>query len=299
MGRRRFMWIGLIFYFLLALVICALAFFPPARAWAHSRWQAALDRTQRRLSSAGRQLHSGASSAGSGAQQGWVSLWNAARSYAWPLTAAAALLVMVPLTAWLLRDEYRADSFDHTAAREVDERVAALLQGEQLVPPPPLPPEMFMTAEVEQWHPDARNASRQWDLLDGDFRQRLLMAFKLMSERHGYEMVLIEGYRSPERQAALAAMGNSVTLAGAGASYHQYGLAADCAFLRNGRVVISERDPWAARGYELYGEVAAAMGLTWGGAWKSLKDLGHVELRRAGVLRRAGDNRAGTGSSGQ
>ena len=43
------------------------------------------------------------------------------------------------------------------------------------------------------------------------------------------------------------------------------------------------------RGYELYGELAASLGLTWGGGWKSIKDLGHVELRRPGVLRRESD----------
>jgi len=43
------------------------------------------------------------------------------------------------------------------------------------------------------------------------------------------------------------------------------------------------------RGYELYGEVAASLGLTWCGGWKNLKDLGHVELRRPGVLRRAAE----------
>jgi len=62
-------------------------------------------------------------------------------------------------------------------------------------------------------------------------------------------------------------------------SYHQFGLAADVAFKRNGKVVISERDPWAMRGYELYGEVAESVGLTWGGRWKSIKDYGHTEYR--------------------
>jgi len=130
-----------------------------------------------------------------------------------------------------------------------------------------------------------QGASRQWELLDEGFRQRLLLVFKVMAERHGYSMVLIEGYRSPERQATLAAMGSSVTQAGPGASYHQYGLAADCAFLRDGKIAISEREPWVARGYALYGEVAASLGMTWGGGWRSLKDLGHVELARPGVLR--------------
>ena len=67
-------------------------------------------------------------------------------------------------------------------------------------------------------------------------------------------------------------------MAGAWQSYHQYGVAADVAFWRDGRVVISEKDDWAARGYERLGQVAEAHGLTWGGRWR-MRDLGHVEWR--------------------
>ena len=52
-------------------------------------------------------------------------------------------------------------------------------------------------------------------------------------------------------------------------------------FLRDGKLVISEKDPWAMRGYELYGQVAESVGLTWGGRWKMM-DFGHTELRTAG-----------------
>jgi peptidoglycan L-alanyl-D-glutamate endopeptidase CwlK len=53
--------------------------------------------------------------------------------------------------------------------------------------------------------------------------------------------------------------------------------------MRDNKIVISERDPWAMRGYQLYGQVAESVGLRWGGRWKML-DLGHVELARKGVL---------------
>lgn len=99
-----------------------------------------------------------------------------------------------------------------------------------------------------------------------------------MAEKHGYTMVLIEGYRTPERQNALAAIGAHVTRARAYQSYHQHGLAADSAFLSDGKIVISEKNPWAMRGYQLFGEVAESVGLTWGGNWQMM-DLGHVELR--------------------
>ncbi len=166
-----------------------------------------------------------------------------------------------------------------------DRQILGLLDGEHLAPPAALPPEVFTTREVELVRPDIVHASRDWALLDGEFAQRLLWVMKTLREQHGYELVLIEGYRSPERQARLAALGPHVTQAGAHLSYHQYGLAADCAFLREGRIVISERDPWAMRGYQLYGQVAGMAGLNWGGRWK-MQDYGHVELRRGGPLGR-------------
>jgi peptidoglycan LD-endopeptidase CwlK len=205
------------------------------------------------------------------------------------LIAAGAALALAPLLALALRGYVDLDGYDHRQSREVNEQVALLLRGEQLVPPPPVPPEWFTTREVEQARPLIRTASRQWELLDPDFRQRLLVIFKIMREQHGYDMVLLEGYRSPDRQAQLAALGPQVTQAGAFASYHQYGLAADSAFLRDGRIVISEKDQWAAAGYALYGEVARSVGLTWGGGWRSIKDYGHVELRRDGVLQQRPD----------
>jgi len=169
------------------------------------------------------------------------------------------------------------EAFDDNASGG-NHHVAQLLQGEQLVPPPPLPPEVFTTAEVEVVRPLLSGADRRWERMDEAFVQRLLMVFKIMKEQHGYDMALLEGYRSPERQNLLAAQGTQVTNAGAWQSYHQYGLAADCAFLRDGKLVISEKDPWAMRGYALYGQVAEQLGMTWGGRWRMM-DFGHVELR--------------------
>ncbi|MFM0196257.1 M15 family metallopeptidase [Paraburkholderia strydomiana] len=191
------------------------------------------------------------------------------------------ILATPPLVALALRGR-QLFQFDETA-RVPDEKIAALLNGEQLVPPPPLPPEVFATREVEQIRPALKDASRDWNLLDADFRTRLLLVYKIMHEQHGYEMALLEGYRSPERQNRLAQMGSNVTNAAAFQSYHQYGLAADNAFLRDGALVISEKDPWAMRGYQLYGQTAEQVGLTWGGRWKMM-DLGHVEYHKPGFV---------------
>lgn len=201
--------------------------------------------------------------------------------------AALTVLLGVPAAMVVLRSMNPPETYDHRALRPSDSRVAALLRGEDLVPPPALPPELFMQQEVERVHPMVRSANREWALLDAEFRQRLLVVFQVMKERHGIEVVLLEGYRSPERQSQLQALGPTVTRAGAFESYHQHGLAADVAFLRDGRIVISERDPWAQQAYALMGETADGLGLVWGGHWRSLKDYGHLELRRPGVLRRS------------
>lgn len=201
------------------------------------------------------------------------------------LLAIGAPAVLIPsLLALALSNPAMLPVYEGSTALP-DEQVAALLAGEQLVPPVALPPSVFTTAEVELVRPMLVGASRNWGLLHPDFSQRLLLAFKIMKEQHGYDMALLEGYRSPARQDQLAASGGHVTNARAFQSWHQYGLAADCAFLRDGKLVISEKDPWAMRGYQLYGQVAESLGLTWGGRWKMM-DFGHIELRMRGVMGR-------------
>lgn len=201
------------------------------------------------------------------------------------LIVAATILVMVPsMLALLLSGRSMLGGFGHDS-RISNAQVAQLLEGEQLVAPAPLPPPIFTTAEVTLVRPMLDKADRNWQLLDADFSRRLLLVFRIMKEQHGYDMAILEGYRSPERQNALAAAGPNVTNARAFQSYHQFGLAADCAFLRDGKLLISEKDPWAMRGYQLYGAAAESVGLHWGGRWK-IGDFGHTELRVAGTVRR-------------
>jgi peptidoglycan LD-endopeptidase CwlK len=203
----------------------------------------------------------------------------------WGVMIGVTLVTIPPLGIVIFSSGMYLDGFSDDRV-EINAQVDALLKGEQLVPPAPLPPEIFIAAEVEQVRPMLVSASRNWQLLDAEFSQRLLLAFKIMRETHGYEMAILEGYRSPERQDMLSKMGTQVTNAKAFQSYHQYGLAADCAFLRDGKLVISERDPWAMKGYRLYGEVAESLGLTWGGRWKMM-DFGHIEWRKPGFVKKA------------
>ena len=193
------------------------------------------------------------------------------------LITAGFVLLLPIVVAIIFRNHIQLDGFSDFATQN-DPVITALLQGEQLVPPAPLPPEVFTTDEIQAERPMIKSASRDWDLLESNFRQLLLRAYKIMEEKHGYTMVLIEGYRTPERQNILASLGPHVTRARAFQSYHQHGRAADSGFMRGGKVVISEKDPWAMKGYQQFGEVAESVGLTWGGRWK-LMDFGHAELR--------------------
>jgi peptidoglycan L-alanyl-D-glutamate endopeptidase CwlK len=209
----------------------------------------------------------------------------------WAVIALALALLPAGLTFWWAqRGGRQLDGFDDAIGPQ-DSHLLALLEGEHLVPPPALPPDVFLTQEVAQVRPLLASADRRWEQLDPEFVQRVLRVFKWMRDQHGYEMVLLEGFRSPERQAVLAAQGPQVTQAGAWQSYHQHGLAVDCAFWRAGKLVITERDPWALRGYQLFGEAAEQLGLTWGGRWK-LMDLGHTEWRKPGLTLAAPPDRA-------
>ena len=125
------------------------------------------------------------------------------------LCLGAMVLLIGPPLAAVLSGGAILGGFD-APTREVNLQVAQILEGEQLVPPPALPPLAFATAEVQQERPMLVTASRDWALMNPAYAQRLLMAFKIMKEKHGYDMAILEGYRSPDRQNKLAALGGSL-----------------------------------------------------------------------------------------
>ena len=146
--------------------------------------------------------------------------------------------------------------------------------------PPPPPPAAF----IQLGRPSLAQADRDWTRLAPDFRAAVLDLSDRMARR-GYALAFLEGYRSPERQALLAKAGR--TPAAAFHSLHQYGLAADFGFMDEGALVVSEQTSFGRGAYEALGQEAAALGLVWGGSWRT-RDPGHVELALAApsLLRR-------------
>lgn len=196
----------------------------------------------------------------------------------WQVLLAAVILLMVPTAVILLtRQTVVLDDFQADDMAESSSMIAQLLRGERLMPPPPAPPELFTTQEIRRLRPELVTADRRWEGVEPNMQQRVLAIFEVMRRQYGYELVLVEGYRSPERQADLAA-GGKATRAGAWQSCHQYGLGVDSALLRDGKLQWDMEDAWVRRGYTLYGQLAVQAGLDWGGNWQSIKDYVHVEM---------------------
>lgn len=126
-------------------------------------------------------------------------------------------------------------------------------------------------------NPDS--ADHDFTHLDADFRARLESVLAGMREQ-GYDTTLLEGYRSPARQGFLkreGINGINVTNAGQCQSFHQFGLAADIGFLKNGAPDLHTNQAWVMKGYKLLGRLAEEQGMKWGGSWG---DFGHIELRK-------------------
>lgn len=261
---------------LLVALLCWGLLFPeslgPVFARLRARWVAVRQRAGRAGSRAG----AGAARVRSGVREEVVSVRGTLRRH-WPVLAIAiGLLCIPPVIILMSRQTVVLSDFRGDDLAESGSMVAQLLRGERLTPPPAPPPEVFTTTEIRRLRPEIVTADRKWNQIDPDLQQRVLAIYEVMRRQYGYEMVLIEGYRSPERQAELMA-GGKATRAGAWQSCHQYGLGVDSAPIRDGRLQWDMEDPWTRRGYFLYGELAEQAGLDWGGNWRSIKDYVHVE----------------------
>ena len=117
--------------------------------------------------------------------------------------------------------------------------------------------------------------------LDPEFAKKLIH-FEASLAKQGIKVVLTWGYRSIEVQNQLYAKGRTapgsiVTNAYGGYSWHNYGLAADYAFIIDGKV--TWKGPW-----EVFGKIARLCGLEWGGGWKTLVDRPHVQWTKGKTL---------------
>lgn len=108
------------------------------------------------------------------------------------------------------------------------------------------------------------------------FKEKALKV-KENAAKVGANIVWTQGYRSFEMQDGLYAQGRTkpgkkVTNAKGGQSMHNYGLALDFAFIRNGVLTWHDLMPW-----DLIGQLAKNEGLEWGGDWKGFKDRPHIQ----------------------
>ena len=123
------------------------------------------------------------------------------------------------------------------------------------------------------------SASREG--LNPEFAQKLNLFEKKLAE-NGIKIILTAGYRSITEQNSLYAKGRTqpgkkVTNARGGDSWHNYGRAADYAFVINGKVTWN--GPW-----QTFGKIAVQCGLEWGGNFKSILDRPHVQWRQGKTL---------------
>lgn len=117
--------------------------------------------------------------------------------------------------------------------------------------------------------------------MDQEFRVKLA-AFEAMLREHGLHVKMVCGCRSAEEQNRLYALGRTkpgriVTNARGGYSWHNFGLAADYAFIKDGKLTWD--GPWTT-----FGIIARECGLEWGGDWQRFPDRPHVQLRKGRSL---------------
>jgi peptidoglycan L-alanyl-D-glutamate endopeptidase CwlK len=94
----------------------------------------------------------------------------------------------------------------------------------------------------------------------------------------GITIKIISGLRTYDEQNSLyaqgrTASGNVVTNAKGGYSNHNFGIAFDIGVFENGKYLGNSPS------YRVVGPIGTALGLEWGGNWKTFVDLPHYQLR--------------------
>lgn len=101
--------------------------------------------------------------------------------------------------------------------------------------------------------------------------QKALASGLKICKQSGYDVIVCETYRTPQRQEKLYAQGRTergsiVTQAKAYQSFHNYGLAVDL-MLKDGSAITEE-----------IANIFEKQGFEWGGKWKSFKDYPHFQM---------------------
>lgn len=118
-----------------------------------------------------------------------------------------------------------------------------------------------------------------------DLRPLLKRAYRALEEDMallGHPIRMTEGYRSRERQAQLYAQGRTtpgqvVTKAKPGESLHNYGVAFDIVFRKEGYG--ASQALW-----QTVGSLGRKHGLEWGGDWTGFKDMPHFQIMQGYTL---------------
>jgi len=106
--------------------------------------------------------------------------------------------------------------------------------------------------------------------LHPSIQDALTKGLKICKQK-GYDVIVCETYRTPQRQEKLYAQGRTepgsiVTQAKAYQSFHNYGLAVDL-MLRDGSTITDS-----------IASIFENLGFEWGGRWKSFKDYPHFQM---------------------
>lgn len=99
-----------------------------------------------------------------------------------------------------------------------------------------------------------------------------------LCKKNGLELMITQTIRTISEQNALYAKGRTtsgsiVTNAKGGYSYHNYGLALDFCPLVNGKCAWNRADLFTK-----IGQLAKQVGFEWGGDFKSIKDMPHIQM---------------------
>lgn len=100
---------------------------------------------------------------------------------------------------------------------------------------------------------------------------RLAADFLNKAKEKGFSIAITEGFRSFERQTQLYNQVPKITNAKAGMSFHNYGLAFDICFIKDGKATY-------VGDWEGIGKVGEECGLEWGGSWGNIGTSNESEV---------------------